>query len=167
MSFQVQTSYDKYQPKGQLGQISRPASPFELDSNGYVSGEELRPAEGVYKNGSDKYVKPTDLATQEAVIGVVHFKRASINTAIASPTSNNTSEVVIAADQEFEIIKSGHVYVKLSATVAKDDPAFPATDGSNTWVTATPTGTVKNPMFFEEAGVSGDVVSIRINGLVA
>lgn len=166
MSFVMQRTYDKYQEKGQLGQISRPELQFEADCNGYVAGEELRPGEGVYLD-STTYIKPTDLATQEAVVGVVSLVQESVNSAISSPTTNNSSEVVVASGESFQIITSGHVFVKLSGTVAKGDPAFPATDGSNSWVTATPTGTVKNPAFFDEAGVSGDVVSIRINGQVA
>ena len=166
MSFVMQRTYDKYQVKGQKGQISRPELQFEADSNGYVAGEKLRPGEGVYLNGST-YIKPTDLATQESVIGVVSLVQNSVNVDITSPSANNSSEIVVPSGSDFQIITSGHVFVELSGTVAKGDPAFPATNGSNTWVTATPTGTVKNPAFFDEAGVSGDVVSIRINGQVA
>jgi len=166
MSFVMQRTYEKYQEKGQLGQISRPELEFEADSNGYVAGEELRPGEGVRLDGSS-YTKPDDLAAQEAVVGVVSLIQNTVGTPISSPTGNNSSEVVIASGDEFQIITAGHVFVELSGTVAKGDPAFPATDSSNTWVTATPTGTVKNPSFFEEAGVAGDIVSIRINGLVA
>ena len=166
MSFVMQRTYDKYQIKGQKGQIARPELPFEADSNGYVAGEDLRPGEGVYLNAGS-YIKPTDLASQEAVIGVVSLVQNTVNVDIASPSANNAAEIVIPSGTAFQIITSGHIFVELSGTVAKGDPAFPATDGSNTWLTATPTGTVKNPSFFTEAGVSGDIVSIRINGQVA
>ena len=166
MSFVIQRTYDKYQVKGQKGQISRPELQFEADSNGYVAGETLKPGEGVFLSGGS-YIKPTDLASQEAVVGVVSLVQNSVNVDIASPSANNSSEIVIPSGSEFQIITSGHIFVELSGTVAKGDPAFPATDGSNSWVTATPVGTVKNPAFFDEAGVSGDIVSIRINGQVA
>ena len=157
MSLVVQTTYNQYQSKGQPGQHSRPALELSMDSNGYVAGEELKPGQGVGLV-TGKYIKPTDAATQEAVIGVVYLNSTDINT---------DGEVVITADSEFTIVKSGNIFVELNGTVAKDDPAFCATDGSGAWVTATPTGVVKNPMFFEEAGIAGDIVSVRINGLIA
>lgn len=165
MSLVVQTAYNVYQDKGQPGQISKPSLQFVMDSNGYIAGEELRPGEGVYLD-TGKYIMPTDLATQEMTVGVVSLVQNSINAASANGV-NNQSEIVIALDEEFQIITEGHIYVVLSATVSRGDPAFPATDGSNTWVTATPTATVLNPAIFEDGGVSGDLVSIRLNGRIA
>lgn len=165
MSFVIQRTYDKYQTKGQKGQISRPELQFEADSNGYVAGEELKPGDGVYLSGAT-YIKPTNLATQEAVVGVVSLVQNSVNVDITNPSANNSSEIVVPSGSDFQIITSGHVFVELSGTVAKGDPALPAIDGSNTWVTGVPTRVVDNPAFFDEDGVSGDIVSIRINGQV-
>ena len=163
----IQRQFNKYQSKGQVGQVSRPEQPFTLESNSVVAGVELKPSFGVYRDNADgKYKLPTDAATQGHVTGVVHFKPAVINTAIASPTLNNNGEIVIPANAAFELLTQGHVYVRAGGTVRAGDLAVMATDGSGKWL-ASITGSTTNPMVFEEAGVDGDIVSIKVNGQVA
>ena len=159
MSFIVQSTFDKYQSKGQVGQVSRASLPFTLDSNGYVAFEKLKPSYGVYKEAGGKYAKPTDLDTQARVMGVVHGRTADIN-------SNNGS-IVISPNEEFEIMTQGHMYVELSENVLKGDMAFPDVAGNGGWLTAVPTGAISNPITFEESGSAGEIVSIRINGQIS
>jgi hypothetical protein len=169
MSMIVQRTFNKYQAKGQKGQVSRPSLPFSLESNGIVAGDELKPGYGVYRDSADgKYKNPTDAATARLVTGVVHFVPTTINSAISSPSLNNDGEVVIAADSNFELLTSGHIYVTAGGNVRKGDLAISGTSSDGTWaaVTGVTTDNITNPMVFEEDGEAGDIVSIRVNGQI-
>lgn len=167
MGMVIQRTFNKYQSKGQVGQVSRPEQPFTLESNGVVAGVELKPSFGVYRDNTDgKYKLPTDAQTQALVTGVVHFKTALINTAIANPTLNNAGEIVIPVDGQFELLNQGHIYVVAGGNVRKGDVAVSATDGSGKFIAATANATSTNPMVFEEDGVDGSVVSIKVTGQI-
>ena len=166
MGMVIQRVYNKYQGKGQVGQVSRPEQPFTLESNGVVAGVELKPGYGVYRDNADgKYKLATDATTQGFVVGAVHFKPATINSAITSPTLNNDGEIVIPANANFELFTEGHMYVVAGATVRAGQVAVSATDGSGKWIVGTTASA--NPVIFEEAGVNGDVVSVRFNGQIS
>lgn len=162
MSFIAQRTFNQYQAKGQVGSISRPSQPFLLDNHGYIAGEDLKPGFAVYQK-SDAYYRP-DASHTQTVVGVVHYVPHRVNTPIADPTGNMEGEIIIPKGNEFEIITSGHVYVRAGESVAKDDPAaFDPSD--NTWKKATK-AEYANPMFFEEDGDPNEIVSIRIAGMV-
>lgn len=168
MSMVIQRVFNKYQAKGQVGQVSRPEQPFTLESNNVVAGVELKSGYGVYRDNADnKYKLATDAATQALVTGVVHFKPATINTAIVSPTLNNDGEIVIPVNANFELLNEGHIYVVAGGVVRKGDIAVSATDGSGKFIAATANATLTNPMVFEEDGVDGSVVSIKVTGQIA
>lgn len=163
MSFIAQKTFNPYQEKGQIGSISRPSQPFLLDNNGYVAGEDLKPSFAVYKKEDGKYYRPS-ADTTPYVIGVVHYVPHKVNTPIDDPTDNMEGEIIVPKDSDFEIVTSGHVYVRAGESIAKDEPAaFDPSD--NSWKKATKLE-YANPMFFEEAGEKGDIVSMRIAGMV-
>ncbi len=165
MGMVIQRVYNKYQSKGQVGQVSRPEQPFTLESNGIVAGVEVKPGYGVYRDNADgKYKLPTNATEQSFVVGAVHFKPATINTAINAPTLNNDGEIVIPANSNFELFTEGHMYVVAGATVRAGQVAATATDGSGKWIVGNTASA--NPVVFEEAGNNGDVVSVRFNGQI-
>ena len=165
MSFIAQRTFNKYQDKGQVGTVSRPALQFTLDNNGYVAGEELKPGYAVFLNNDDKYHRTAADADANPSIGVVHYNPHSINTPYANPAGNNPGEIIIPVDTEFEVMTQGHIYVLAGGAVKKGDIAF-FDKASNKWKVSAKTGAA-NPMVFEESGADGDIVSLRINGQIA
>lgn len=169
MSFITQNTFNIHQSKGQVGHNSRPALPFELDNNGYIAGEDLKPGYAVYKSEHGFYEIPP-IKHELSTIGVVHYRPQSINTRYAKRTDNNPGEIIIKMGDPFEVMLAGHIYVCVGEKVQKGLPAMfdkdkklwkavPDSDGS--------TPLFNNPMFFEENGEAGDIVSLRINGQIA
>lgn len=165
MSMIIQRKYEFTYPKGLQGALSLPALEHEADCNGYVAAEDLWPGCAVYEDANGKYAQPIDATTQGQVVGIVMLVGYAIGTPIPNPTGNNNNRIIIPEGSEFTILKAGHIYVEISDTVAKDDMAESSIDGSGTFIKGFPPA--KNPMFFDESGVAGDIVSIRVNGLIA
>lgn len=162
MSFVTQNTFNIHQSKGQPGAISRTSQPFLLDNNDYIAGEELKPGYGVLRYDG-KYYRPKS-GDAAYIIGIVNYVPQSLNRTFTQRTGNNPGEIVINPGDSFQIMLSGHAYVALASTVQRHDAAEFSVD-ENAWKVATK-NEYANPIFFEESGVAGDIVSVRINGLI-
>lgn len=166
MTMIVQTYYSQYLPKGQPGQIARPEVNFEID-NRYNAGAALLPGYGVVKDATTGLLRePASQAEQSFVLGVIGLMQNEVNQAVTNTSGNNQSQEAYASGDVVNLIKVGFVYVTAGGTVKKDQPAY-FNYTTNKWVTLTDTDPRSNAMYFDQDGVDGDIVAIRLSGRIS
>jgi len=89
MVTQIQSDYAYHQQAGQVGDIARPIAPCNIDQG--VAGVELKPGDGVYYVSGSDWILPVSNATRKLVTHIVGFNANSMNQAIGSPPTNNST----------------------------------------------------------------------------
>lgn len=115
----IQTTFSRYQQKGLPGQLARPNAPYDYDLG--VAGVEVKPGQGVYFDGTSKFILPTSDATRKLVTHIVSYDPTSFNTDIGAPSTNNISEVVFAADAIIKLASLGSFFVQVGESVKNCD----------------------------------------------
>jgi len=140
----IQTSFSRHLQKGLPGQIARANAPHDYDMG--VAGVEVEPGMGVYYDaGTNKFIKPTDVATRKLVTHIVSFDPTSFNTDIAAPTTNNITKVVLAADSIIKLAVLGSFFGLAGATIENDD-AVVFNESTGKWIKYEPSTPTANDL---------------------
>lgn len=140
----IQRNYSYHQQIGQVGECARPSAPSDIDLG--VAGVELKPGEGVYYDAvGNNWIKPVDAATRKLVTHVVSFNKNSFNTDIASPTTNNITEVVYAVGEVMPLIDFGSVFVLAGETLESEDAVI-YSEAVGKWIKYSPAAGTANDL---------------------
>ena len=169
MVTQIQTDYAYHQQLGQVGDVARPIAPCNIDQG--VAGVELKPGDGVYYASGSDWIKPVSAATRKLVTHIVGFNANSVNQAIGSPSTNNSTEVVYAIGDVVKLVEFGSVWVIAGETVESQDAAI-YNESTGKWIKYSPAAPDASDLrkkafsFYLPPGVTaadGELVEIRIN----
>lgn len=139
----IQTSFSKHLQKGLPGQLARANAPYDFDLG--VAGVEVKPGQGVYFDGTSKFILPTSDATRKLVTHIVSYDPTSFNTDIAAPSTNNITEVVFAADAIIKLASLGSFFVQAGETVKNGDAAI-YNESTGKWIIYAPSTPTANDL---------------------
>ena len=159
----IQTTFARHLQKGLPGQLARANAPYDYDLG--VAGVEVKPGQGVYFDGTSKFILPTSDVTRKLVTHVVCFDPTSFNTDIGAPTTNNISEVVFAADAIIKLASFGSFFVQVGETVKSSD-ALIYNQATGKWIVYTDNDIRPVPFIAYldplKTASDGDIVEVKV-----
>jgi len=118
MAGQIQTQYPLSQERGQVGQLSRPLAPHDVDRVKIAAGGAgLKPGDA-YKLSGEEAIKIVDLADSVNAYGILGFEVGTVNKDLAGGTQH-TQGVEYAEGDHAKVYLSGYVYAIAGGAVVK------------------------------------------------
>ena len=156
MSMVTQTNFDIHQPKGPIGQVSRPQLPFAI--NRFITAEDVHVG-GAVKLNADGKLEMSTSCVDAGFIGVV-FRDPTLMSGAPS------EDIIIKQDTTCEVMIYGHIYLRVPGTFLAGQYALvydavekywvqdvlPAIDGTSN------TTQLAKYLIFDETNLSTDTV---------
>lgn len=162
----IQRDYNRYFRAGMPGMLAA------IENNNYfyetaTASVELLPSDGVYLDVNGEWAKPANDGEANLVTHIMSFEQNDINTPLASPTTNQTSQVIIPAGTPLtKAIAQGAIYVLAGESILRGQ-GLQYNVSTGLYGPIVDATTAKVAMIALNNAENGGLVAVRINRISA